>query len=125
MLFLTVCVLVQSSHCLLSKQDIIRENLAKIQQWNHEAGSSTKFAANQYLAYTEEETEKMLGIQEIEVKFPPQTVKSEGKLEQGTPSSFDWRWFDAVTSPRFSSVQSPFLEAAVNTIESAYFRSVE
>ena len=124
MLFLSVFFLIQSTHGYISKQDIIRENLAKIEQWNKEAGSSTKFEANEFLGYTEEETFRLLGVQETEFNLPLRTVKSDDKLEQGPPPSFDWRWFDAVTSPCFSPVQSPFLEAAVNTIESAYFRWV-
>ena len=123
MFFIVASLLIQGSHCRVSTQDIIKENLAKIQAWNKEGGSDTKFAPNQFVVYTEEETKRLLGIQEVEVNFSRVVdSKSDRELEQGPPPSFDWRWFGAVTTPRFSAVQSPFLEAAINTIESAYFR---
>lgn len=123
MFFIVASLLIQGSHCRVSTQDIIKENLTKIQAWNKEGGSDTKFAPNQFVVYTEEETKRLLGIQEVEVNFSwVVDSKSDRELEQGPPPSFDWRWFGAVTTPRFSAVQSPFLEAAINTIESAYFR---
>ena len=125
MILIVALLLFHDSHCRLSTQDIIKENLAKIQGWNQEGGSDTKFAPNEFVAYTEEETKRLLGIQDVDVNFEQVVkTKSDRELEQGPPPSFDWRWFGAVTIPRFSSVQSPFLEAAINTIESAYFRLV-
>ena len=125
MFLIVTLLLFQNSNCRLSTQDIIKENLAKIQAWNQEGGPDTKFAPNEFVVYTEEETKRLLGIQDVDVNFERVVkTKSDRELEQGPPPSFDWRWFGAVTTPRFSSVQSPFLEAAINTIESAYFRLI-
>ena len=122
MFLIVVLALAHGFYCHVSTHDIIRENLANIQEWN-KAGD-TKFAPNEFVVYTEEETKRLLGIKEIEVDLSRvmEVQKAQMKLDQGPPPSFDWRMFGAVTSPRFSSVQSPFLEAAINTIESAYFR---
>jgi len=123
MILLTLLLVVHSAKCDVSKLEIVQENLEKIKQWNTEAGSSTKFAPNEFLAYTEEETNELLGIQEVDLNFPQHSARNKCKVGQGPPSSFDWRWFDAITTPRSSSVKSALLEAAVYTIESAYFRA--
>lgn len=82
------------------------------------------FTANEFLAFSEDEMMRLFGIHDVKLTNPAKEVtRSEERVGQGPPPSFDWRIFGAVSSPRAGSVLSPFLEAAVSTIESAYFRA--
>ena len=110
------------------KQQVIQDNLALIQQWNQASSSDgAVFAPNKFIGLSEQEMRDLLNIRDIQLNIPADKGLTEQQgVGQGPPSSFDWRHFGAVTSPRNSVAGGgPFLAAAVSTIESAYYRCVQ